>query len=106
MKTKIVILFVELLEFNTKKIHDLKNVLHVLKDYLCDSKITLCQTCENDKLSFIRKFMLRLTISDGEDETYATMFDATKYLIGCSVIEYYKLCTKSYCCSRNLYNWI
>ncbi|KGN51395.1 hypothetical protein Csa_008714 [Cucumis sativus] len=34
--------------------------------------------------------MLRLTISDGDDKTYITIFDASKYLIGCSVTEYYK----------------
>ena len=54
--------------------------------YPLDSEVTTsCQTCENDRSTFIRKFMLRLTISYGDDETCATMFDASEYLIGCSV---------------------
>ena len=62
-----------------------------LRLYPLDFKVTTsCQTCENDRSTFIRKFMLRLTISDGDDKTYITIFDASKYLIGCSVTEYYK----------------
>ncbi|KAL2537559.1 replication protein A 70 kDa DNA-binding subunit A-like [Forsythia ovata] len=49
---------------------------------------TLCEKCENKKSSFIRKPILKLVVSDGIDEAHVTLFDASDYLIGCTLSEY------------------
>ncbi|KAL2495889.1 replication protein A 70 kDa DNA-binding subunit A-like [Forsythia ovata] len=49
---------------------------------------TLCEKCENKKASFIRKPILKLVVSDGIDEAHVTLFDASDYLIGCTLSEY------------------
>ncbi|KAL2514012.1 replication protein A 70 kDa DNA-binding subunit A-like [Forsythia ovata] len=49
---------------------------------------TLCEKCENKKASFIRKLILKLVVSDGIDEAHVTLFDASDYLIGCTLSEY------------------
>lgn len=46
--------------------------------------------------TFIRKFMLRLIVSNGDDNAYVTIFDASLYLIRCGVMVYFKDLQVSY----------
>lgn len=48
-----------------------------------------CTKCENENSTFTRKYVLRMLVSDGEEESYITLFYAADYIVGCNATEYY-----------------
>ncbi|KAL8540935.1 hypothetical protein ACS0TY_002266 [Phlomoides rotata] len=48
-------------------------------------KFVYCKTCQIDNSSFSRHFLLRLIVTDGDEEVCTTLFDAAETIIGCPV---------------------
>lgn len=51
------------------------------------SLTTHCSNCNKD-VTFFRKYMLKILVSDGEMDAHITTFEATEMLVGCDVSEY------------------
>lgn len=53
-----------------------------------DKKFATCTKCMSENLPFMRKYLLELVVSNGNQGVYATLFDATEYIDGCTVNKY------------------
>ncbi|KAL8461567.1 hypothetical protein ACS0TY_032886 [Phlomoides rotata] len=50
-----------------------------------NEKTASCTDCNNKHSSFTRHYLLRLVVTDGKEEVYATLFDAAESIVGCPV---------------------
>lgn len=67
------------------------------KCYICNERVhpiefnstANCQKCNNENSNFVRKYMLKMVVSDGDEEADITLFYSVDYLIGCGATEYF-----------------
>ncbi|KAL8543100.1 hypothetical protein ACS0TY_003839 [Phlomoides rotata] len=53
-----------------------------------NNKVASCTECMNKNNSFSRHYLLKLVVTDENEEVYTTLFDVAKAIIGCPVNTY------------------